>query len=98
MWMMINQNRPDDYCIATGELHSVRDLLDIAFSTLGLNYNKFIKTNDVYFRPSEDIPLVGNYSKAKKILGWSPNKNFQQMIVDMVNHDVLILKKNNIIK
>jgi len=92
MWRMLNHDTPDDYVIATGELHSVREFLDMAFSVVGLNYERYVQTSADYFRPDEQIPLVGDYSKAAVVLGWRPRKKFEGIIEEMVLSDIKLLE------
>lgn len=92
MWRMLNADTPNDYVLATGESHSLRDLLEIAFATIGLNYNRFVKSNKAFFRPSERIPLVGNPAKIFSDLGWDAKKEFSEMIREMVLGDIELLK------
>lgn len=87
MWLMLQQEKPDDFVIATGILHSVGDFCEIAFKVLGLNYQDYVRVDPKFFRPSEEIPLVGDSSKARKILNWKPEKDFQSMIEEMVEFD-----------
>ncbi len=89
MWLMLQQDQPDDYVIATGELHSVREVCEIVFSSLGLNYEDYVIADPKFFRPSEDVPLVGDASKARKVLGWKPEKSFRGMIEEMAQYDFL---------
>ncbi len=93
MWLMLQNGQPDDYVIATGNLHTVRDFCDIAFSHLGLDYQDYVKIDPKFFRPSEDIPLVGNSTKARKILNWMPEKTFDNMIEEMVDYDMCEARK-----
>jgi GDPmannose 4,6-dehydratase len=93
MWLMLQQDKADDYIIATGQLHSVRDVCQVAFSHLKLNYKKFVSVDKRFFRKVEAKAALGNFSKAKKILGWQPKVTFEQMIIKMVEHDLKLLKK-----
>jgi GDPmannose 4,6-dehydratase len=93
MWLMLQQDDPDDYVIATGNLHTVRDFCEIAFSCLGLNYQDYVKIDPKFFRPAEDVPLVGNSSKAQLKLNWIPEKKFQSMIEEMIEYDLGEAKK-----
>ena len=88
MWLMLQQDTPDDYTIASGELHSVRNICDIAFSHLNLNYQDFVTMDQVFFRPAESNPPVGDATKAKQALGWQPRTSFKDMIITMVDHDL----------
>jgi GDPmannose 4,6-dehydratase len=92
MWRMLNHDKADDYVIATGVLHTVRDFADAAFSVVNLKYKDYVLTNPAYFRPEEHIPLVGDCSKASTILGWKSRKKFEEMIEEMVLSDIRLLK------
>jgi GDPmannose 4,6-dehydratase len=87
MWMMLQQDKPDDYVIATGESHSVRELLDVAFGTLGLDWKPFVEIDPRYFRPTEVDHLHGDPSKAREQLGWKPTMTFKALIEMMVRAD-----------
>ncbi len=92
MWLMLQQEQPDDYVIATGETHSVREFLESAFSYAGLNWEKFVDIDPRYYRPAEVDLLVGDASKARKKLGWAPQTKFQDLVKLMVDADVALLK------
>jgi GDPmannose 4,6-dehydratase len=92
MHRMLQHEKPDDYVIATGRLSSVRDFLDAAFSTVGLNYKDYVRINPEYFRPDEQVPLCGDASKALNILGWKPMTGVSQIAQAMVQHDIGLLK------
>jgi GDPmannose 4,6-dehydratase len=92
MWLMLQQPAPDDYVIATGETHSVRELCQVAFSHLGLNYEDYVVVDQKYFRPAEVDLLVGNPEKAGRVLGWEPSVNFEQLVRMMVDADLDALK------
>ena len=94
MWLMLQQQYPDDYVIATGKTRSVRDVCQIAFSHVGLNYNDYIVIDPSLYRPAEVDILVGDASKAKKVLGWEPKTSFEDMIRMMVDVDLERLEKN----
>jgi len=94
MWLMLQQDKPDDFVIASGETHSVRELVEIAFSHLGLDYNDFVVLDKKFIRPAEVDLLRGDFSKAKKILGWQPKVHFAQLIKMMVDADLALLKKD----
>ena len=87
MWMMLQQAKPDDYVVATGESHSVREVLDISFGALDLDWSKFVEIDPRYFRPTEVDHLHGDPSKAQKVLGWKPKVSFKQLIEMMVRAD-----------
>ena len=88
MWLMLQQKTPDDYVIATGQSHSVRDFCKEAFSHAGLDYTKFVKTDPAYLRPSEVDLLCGDSSKAREKLGWKPKVSFSELVQVMVDHDL----------
>lgn len=88
MQMMMAHNEPGDYVIATGETHSVREMCEVAFSRVGLDWNKYVVTNDKYTRPIDVKCLRGDYSKAKTDFGWEPLVKFKQLIEGMVDSDL----------
>ena len=88
MWMMLQQEKPDDYVIATGETHSVKEFLQEAFSYAGLDWNKYVEIDPRYFRPAEVDLLIGDASKAKAKLGWVPKTNFKELVKIMVDADL----------
>jgi len=94
MWLMLQQDKPEDFVIATGELHSVRDVCEIAFSYLGMDWKKYVKVDRQLFRKEEEKPLIGDFSLAAKTLGWKPKTPFKDMIVNMVQSDVENLKRS----
>ena len=92
MWLMLQQKIPDDFVIATGKTHSVRDFLSIAVKAAGLKGNPedYVIIDDNYKRPTEVNQLVGDASKAKKVLGWKPKVSFEDLVLRMLNHDMKI--------
>jgi GDPmannose 4,6-dehydratase len=88
MWMMLQQPQPDDFVIATGRTHSVRQLVEVAFSSVGLDWQKYVKVDPAFLRPAEVDLLIGSPEKAKRILGWEPSVTFEEMIGMMVKADV----------
>jgi GDPmannose 4,6-dehydratase len=88
MWQMLQQESPDDYVVATGETHTVRELLDIAFGHLGLEWQPYVKIDPRYYRPTEVDVLIGDASKARKQLGWEPKVSFKELITMMVDADL----------
>jgi GDPmannose 4,6-dehydratase len=88
MWLMLQQGQPDDYVVATGETHSVREFLEEAFSYVGLNWQDYVKVDPKYFRPSEVDVLLGDPSKARTALGWKPKVAFKQLVRLMVDADL----------
>ena len=87
MWLMLQQDKPDDFVVATGESHTVREVLDIAFGALDLDWKKHVEIDPRYFRPTEVDHLLGDASKARKALGWKPKVSFRQLIEMMVKAD-----------
>ena len=87
MWLMLQQDKPDDFVIATGESHSVRDVLDISFKTLGLDRKQYVELDPRYLRPTEVDHLRGDASKARAKLGWKPKMSFEELITTMVRAD-----------
>ncbi len=87
MWMMLQQEKPDDYIVATGETHSVREFLELAFSMLDLDYRDFVEFDPRYTRPSEVDVLLGDATKAREVLGWKPDVDFPSLVRMMVEHD-----------
>ena len=92
MWLMMQQEQPDDYVIATGETHSVREFLEVAFGHVGLQWKKYVEIDPRYHRPAEVELLLGDYSKAKQKLGWQPKTRFEDLARLMVDADVQLLK------
>jgi len=88
MWLMLQQEEPDDYIIATGESHTVRELLELAFEYVHLDWKKYVKNDPRYYRPTEVDQLVGDASKAKRKLGWAPKVSFKELITMMVESDL----------
>src|SRR6185369_10235258 len=88
MWMMLQQSAPDDLVIASGETHTVREFVDEAFGAVGLDYTKYVVTDPQFYRPAEVTLLLGDYSKAKKALGWNYTKSFRDLVREMVKADV----------
>ena len=95
MWLMLQQDQPDDYVIATGETHSVKELVAEAFSYVGLNWKKYIDKDPRYYRPAEVDLLVGDPNKAKKLLGWEARTTFRDLVHLMVNADIEAVRENN---
>jgi GDPmannose 4,6-dehydratase len=88
MWLMLQQEQPDDYVIATGETHTVKEFLEAAFDYAELDWKKYVKIDPRYFRPAEVDLLIGDASKAKKKLGWKPSVTFEQLVKIMVDADM----------
>jgi GDPmannose 4,6-dehydratase len=88
MHLMLQQSEPDDYVIATGETHSVREFCEKTFNILGLDYQDFVVSDECFYRPAEVDQLVGDASKARRVLGWQPSYSFQDLVEEMVQHDL----------
>lgn len=93
MWRMLQADKPDDYVVATGETHSVREFVDIAFGHVGLDYEKYVKVDPRFFRPAEVDLLVGDPAKARTELGWEPKVGFEDLVKMMVDSDIEELEK-----
>jgi GDPmannose 4,6-dehydratase len=92
MWLMLQQDKPDDYVIATGETHAIREICETAFGHAGLDYNDFVFRDERFFRPAEVDLLVGDPSKARRELGWEPKVAFEDLICMMVDADLELLQ------
>jgi GDPmannose 4,6-dehydratase len=88
MWLMLQQSTPDDFVVATGTTQSVKELVQVAFNRAGLDWEKYVKIDKAFMRPAEVDLLVGDPSKAKKVLGWTPEVNFRQLVEMMVDADI----------
>jgi GDPmannose 4,6-dehydratase len=95
MWLMLQQNQPDDYVVATGKTHSVRNLCEEAFSYLGLDWEDHVVVDPAFIRPAEVDRLVGDASKARQVLGWRPAVSFPELIHMMVDADLALLRREN---
>jgi len=93
MWLMLQQEEPDDYVIATGEAHSVRELVDVAFAHVGLDPSDYVSTDPAYFRPAEVDHLIGDCAKARAKLGWEPRTSFEELVKLMVDADLELLSR-----
>lgn len=88
MWLMLQQDKPDDYVVATNETHSIKEFAEEAFKTVGLDWEKFVKIDKRFFRPLDVHWLKGDYSKAKRKLGWQPKTRFRELVKLMIDEDV----------
>ncbi|MGB5962255.1 MAG: GDP-mannose 4,6-dehydratase [Coleofasciculaceae cyanobacterium] len=88
MWMMLQQEKPDDYIIASGETHSVKELVEFAFNCVGLNWQDYVSVDPAFYRPDEPIQLVGCIDKIKTKLHWKPHYSLEQLVEVMVDHDL----------
>jgi GDPmannose 4,6-dehydratase len=95
MWLMLQQDQPDDFVVATGKTHSVRRLCEVAFSHLGLDWQQYVKVDPALIRPAEVDQLVGDASKAQRVLGWQPTASFEELITMMVDADLVLLRHEN---
>lgn len=98
MWMMLQRDRPDDYVISTGKTHSVREFCEIAFSHVGLNYQDHVVVDKRFLRPAEVELLVGDSSKAKRELGWEYPGKFEDLVKEMVDVDMELMKQSSLQK
>jgi GDPmannose 4,6-dehydratase len=98
MWLMLQQEKPDDYVVATGETYSVRELLEVAFSCLDLDYHDFVEFDTKYTRPSEVDVLLGDASKTRATLGWKPEVDFRGLVKMMIEHDLELARREKFAK
>src|SRR5690606_12073999 len=92
MWLMLQQDEPDDYVVSTGETHEVRELVQLAFGHAGLNWEDHVVIDERFYRPAEVDLLIGDCSKAKEKLGWEPKTSFAELVAMMVDADIALLK------
>lgn len=95
MWMMLQQDHPDDYVVASGTTHSIRELCEVAFGHLGLDWRDYVVQDPKFYRPAEVDLLVGNASKARRQLGWEPEVSFKGLVKMMVDADLALLRREN---
>ncbi|MDH5631281.1 MAG: GDP-mannose 4,6-dehydratase, partial [Gammaproteobacteria bacterium] len=88
MWLMLQQDKPDDYVVATGETHTVQEFAEVAFDYVGLDWQDYVVVDETFYRPAEVHPLRGDYSKAERVLGWVPRVRFSELVEMMVEADV----------
>jgi GDPmannose 4,6-dehydratase len=93
MWLMLQQEKPDDYIIATGQAHSVCDLVELAFAAAGLDWQRYVEIDQRYFRPTEVDALRGDTAKARDVLGWEPRVTFAELVKMMVQHDIDLARR-----
>ncbi|MHC4952104.1 MAG: GDP-mannose 4,6-dehydratase, partial [Planctomycetota bacterium] len=98
MWLMLQQDKPDDYVVATGQTYSVREFLDEVFGHLELDWNQYVEIDPRYFRPTEVDLLLGDASKAKKVLHWQPKVDFKTLAQMMTEADLTIAQEERILK
>lgn len=95
MWMMLQQDTPDDYVIASGTTHSIRELCEVAFGYLDLDWREYVVQDERFYRPAEVDLLVGDASKARRVLGWEPQVSFEELVKMMVDADLALLRREN---
>ena len=93
MWLMLQQDKPDDYVVATGQTHSVKEFVELAFKYAGLDWKEYVVTDENFYRPAEVHLLQGDYSKAKRILSWEPEVKFKELVKMMVEEDLRIIQE-----
>lgn len=94
MWMMMQHDKPDDYVVATGETHTVREFCELAFEAAGLDWEKYVKVDPRFMRPAEVDLLLGDASKARNTLGWKPKVSFKELVGMMVRSDIELIGRN----
>ena len=92
MWLTLQQERAEDFIFATGELHTVQEVVEIAFDTVGLNWEKYVRQDARFMRPAESMSLVGDASKARQVLGWRPECSFPDLIREMTHAEIEALR------
>jgi GDPmannose 4,6-dehydratase len=97
MWLMLQQDKPDDYVVATGQSHLVREFLDLAFNMVELDWKKYTAIDPRYVRPAEVDVLCGDASKARRILGWEPSMSFETLVATMIDADMELAKRERIL-
>jgi len=98
MWLMMQAEEPDDYVVATGETHSVREFLDETFGLLDLDWREYVEIDQRYYRPAEVDLLLGDPSKAKERLGWEPKITFKELVRRMVSNDLMLARHERALK
>jgi GDPmannose 4,6-dehydratase len=98
MWRMLQHSEPDDYVVATGEAHSVRELLDLAAARLDLDWQRFVEIDPRYYRPAEVDYLLGDATKARTVLGWEPRVRFQELVTRMTDHDLELARQEQTLR
>jgi GDPmannose 4,6-dehydratase len=98
MWLMLQADKPDDYVVATGEAHSVREFVEAAFGHLGLDWQAYVDVDPRYLRPTEVSHLLGNSQKGQKALGWKPRVTFAELVRVMVDHDFELARQEQTLR
>ena len=96
MWLMLQEEHPDDYVVATGETHTVREFCEVAFGHVGLSWQDHVVVDPKFFRPTEVDLLLGDASKAKRVLGWEPTTKFHELVTLMVDSDLALLESGKL--
>jgi len=97
MWLMLQQSQPDDYVVATGESHTVREFLDVAAARVGIDWTTVVETDPRYLRPTEVDALCGDASKARRVLGWAPKVTFTELVHRMMDHDLELARQEQLL-
>ena len=97
MWKILNHSKSDDFVIATGETHTIKEFLEIAFDYVNLKYEDFLEISEKHFRPNEVSYLLGDPAKAKKELKWSPKTSFKELVIMMLDHDIELAKREKLL-
>jgi GDPmannose 4,6-dehydratase len=93
MWLMLQQEEPDDYVVGTGETHSVRELCEAAFCHVGLDWREYVVEDPKFYRPAEVDLLISDPGKARRVLGWEPEVDFRSLVQMMVDADLKLLRQ-----
>jgi len=97
MWLMLQHDTPDDWVLATGETHTVKEFLQKAFKYVDLDWEKYVQTSEKYFRPNEVEHLLGDSTKARKELNWSPKTSFDELVKLMIEHDLVLAEQEKVL-
>ena len=98
MWLMLQQDKPDDYVVATGETHSVREFVEKVFGRLGLDWEQYVVVDPRYFRPAEVEALQGDATKARTVLGWKPKVGIDELVRLMVDNDLELARQERTLR
>jgi GDPmannose 4,6-dehydratase len=98
MWKILQHDKPDEFVLATGEMHTVKEFLEAAFSRVGLDWQQYVECDKRYLRPTEVDQLLGDASKAKRELGWEPKVKFRELVDMMVDADLELARKERVLK
>ena len=98
MWRILQHDRPDEFVLATGEMHSVKEFLEMAFARVGLDWEKYVECDKRYLRPTEVDQLLGDATKARRELGWEPKVKFPDLVAMMVDADLELARKERVLR